>query len=71
VKATGKQHADVVPLIITGSFDQPKIQPDMAAISKAILLNQKDQVVKKVMGEDLANSPLGQQVSGVLGQILG
>ncbi len=70
-RATGKQHADVVPLIITGSFDQPKIQPDMAAISKAILLNQKDQVVKKVMGEDLANSPLGQQVSGVLGQILG
>jgi AsmA protein len=76
-QATGKAHSDVMPLIITGSFDNPSVRPDMDAIAKQALSNvvnkQKDRLAQKLndqLGQQLGDQ-VGQQVGQALGKLFG
>jgi AsmA protein len=74
-EATGEAHNDIIPLIITGSFDDPSIKLDMLALTKQIVSKQfdkqKDKLLQKALGSDLAKSPVGQQLGNALGRLLG
>ena len=64
-----KTHNDVIPLIITGTFDAPKISIDMAMITKQIVDNQKERVMNKLgdqIGKKLGSSEVGQTIGQAL-----
>jgi AsmA protein len=72
-QSTGKAHSDAIPLIITGSFDNPSVRPDMDAIAKqalsGVVNKQKDRLVNKL--NDQLDQQLGGQVGQQVGQALG
>ncbi len=72
---TGGTHNDVIPLLITGTFNNPQPSIDMKAITKAVFDNQKDrlsksiakQISKKIGGD----SDLGNQIGDLAAQGIG
>jgi len=70
---TGAAHHDVIPLLISGSFDHPSIDLDLAALTKKIigkeLDKQKDKLLEKALGSQLAQSQVGQQLGDALGKL--
>jgi hypothetical protein len=70
---TGDAQNDIIPLLITGSFDHPSVRLDMAALTKQLISSevgkQKDKLLQKALGSDLAQSPVGQQLGQALGKL--
>lgn len=73
ISDSGKAHKDVVPLIISGTFDNPSITPDMAAIAKAAIQNVVQNQVQKLTQNLSQNNPqLGNALQNLnVGKLFG
>lgn len=69
---TGGAHHDVVPLIISGSFDHPSVGLDIEALTKQIVgkaLDKEKNQLKKALSSQLAQNQVGQQLGNALDKL--
>lgn len=70
---TRQAHHDVIPLVITGSFDHPSFGLDMAALTQQVVSKvfdkQKDRLLQKALGGQISQSQVGQQLGDALGKL--